>query len=43
MSKIITMKSKFVIIVMLLCGLAVNVFGQEESVVQDPQERSRLI
>lgn len=40
--KIITMKNKFVIIVMLLCGLAVNVFGQEESVVQDQQEISRL-
>lgn len=36
------MKNKFVIIVMLLCGLAVNVFGQEESVVQDQQEISRL-
>ena len=36
------MKSKFVIIVMLLCSLAGRVFGQEENVAQDPQENSRL-
>lgn len=36
------MKSKFVIIVMLLCSLAGRVFGQEENVAQDPRENSRL-
>ncbi len=43
MLKIIIMKSKFVIIVMLLCSLVICVFGQEEDVAPARQEASRLM